>query len=61
MAHDPRCPICLAGAHAAGHPPPEEPEPEEPLAPMALVLISLVSLLALAVPCAIVWSLWKLS
>ncbi|MFG2716916.1 hypothetical protein ACGFW5_01195 [Streptomyces sp. NPDC048416] len=57
MTHNPNCPLCLAGAHAAGHPLPEDPEPDEPLAPTAVLLFTLAVLLIVAAWGGLMWLL----
>lgn len=46
MNHDPNCPLCIAGDHAAGHPPPEEPDP--PISAMAWLMLAIVVLAIVA-------------
>jgi hypothetical protein len=59
VTFDPHCPACLAGAHAAGHPPPEEPEPEPPIPGMAFLMLIVVGLLFIAAWGGFMWLLVK--
>ncbi|GGP92129.1 hypothetical protein GCM10010278_82830 [Streptomyces melanogenes] len=59
MTSHPHCPLCMARAHTAGHPLPEEPEAESPLSPTAVLTGCAIALLAVAAWSLIMWFLYR--